>query len=68
MLRFKEMKDIKNQKDSEVKKDKDLSRRDAVARMGLATFSVATMLLLLNQPGKVQAQDTSGNPGDPGDF
>ena len=62
------MKNIKKQTEPQVKKDKDLSRRDAMTRMGLSAFSVATMLLLLNQPGKVQAQDTSTNPGDPGDF
>ena len=62
------MKDIKKQNKPVVKKGGKLSRRDAMTRMGLATFSAATMLLLLNKPGKVQAQDSSTMPGDPGDF
>jgi hypothetical protein len=62
------MKDIKKQKKTDVKKDNEISRRQAMTRMGLAAFSTATMLLLLNQPGKAQTSDTSTDPGDPGDF
>jgi hypothetical protein len=53
---------------SEIKKVNSISRRQAMNKLGLAAFSTATMLLLLNKPEKVQAQDTSGMPGDPGDF
>lgn len=49
----------------EIKKENNISRRQAMTRMGLATFSAATMLLLLNKPEKAQAQDTSSLPGDP---
>jgi hypothetical protein len=59
------MKDSKKHIKPEVKKDAGLTRRDAMTRMGLTAFSAATMLLLLNQPGKLQAQDSSGSPGDP---
>jgi hypothetical protein len=62
------MKENRKLKTSEIKKNNDISRRQAVSRLGLAAFSGATMLLLLNKPEKVQAQDTSGMPGDPGDF
>jgi hypothetical protein len=65
---MKEMEEIKKQKDKEAKKANEISRREAMSKLGLAAFSTATMLLLLNKPEKVQAQDTSGMPGDPGDF
>jgi len=58
------MKEIKSQKKQEVKKE-IINRREAMTKMSLAAFSVATMLLLLNKPEKAQAQDTSGNPDDP---
>ncbi|MEX0596179.1 MAG: hypothetical protein WD512_06725 [Candidatus Paceibacterota bacterium] len=59
------MKKIQKQKDAEFKKDDKLSRRDALTKIGLSAFSVGTMLLLLNQPGKAQTQDSSLNPDDP---
>jgi hypothetical protein len=62
------MKENRKLKTSNIKKNNDISRRQAVSRLGLAAFSAATMLLLLNKPEKVQAQDTSGMPGDPDDF
>jgi hypothetical protein len=61
----KEMKDIKKQKAPDVNKENEISRRQAMTRMGLAAFSAATMLLLLNQPGKAQTEDTSTSPDDP---
>lgn len=57
------MKEKKKQEALDLKKQDQISRRQAVSKMGLATFSVATMLLLLNQPGK--AQDDTINPDDP---
>jgi hypothetical protein len=59
------MKENSKLKTTELKKNSDISRRQAVSRLGLAAFSTVTMLLLLNKPEKAQAQDTSGLPGDP---
>jgi hypothetical protein len=42
-----------------------ISRKEALTRMGLAAFSVSTMMLLMNRPEKLQAQDTSVNPDNP---
>lgn len=60
---FKEMKEIKKHKVPGLKKDDEISRREAMSRIGLSAFSVATMLLLLNTPGR--AQVTSGDPDIP---
>jgi len=59
------MEEIKKQNEQESKKDIEISRRAAMTRMGLAAFSTATMLLLLNKPAKAQGEDTSTDPGDP---
>ncbi len=64
------MKKRKSQKELDINEN-SISRRGAMKRIGIAAFSGATMLLLLNQPGKAQENDTSdteGFPGDPGDF
>jgi len=58
------MKDIKKQVKMGAEKE-EISRREAMTRMGLAAFSATTMMLLLNKPGKIQAQDTSSEPDDP---
>jgi hypothetical protein len=57
------MKDRKKQDKPEVIKE-EISRREAMAKMGLAAFSAATMLFLLNNPEKVQAQDDSASADD----
>ncbi len=59
-----------NSKNSPGTNDIDISRRKAMKKMGLIAFSSATMLLLLNQPGKSQTNETSDgtDPGDPGNF
>ncbi len=57
------MKDISKQS----KKD-TISRREAMSKMGLAAFSAATMMLLLNKPEKLQAQDSSTDPGPPDEW
>ena len=44
---------------------RDISRREAMSRIGLAALSAGTMMLLLNKPEKLQAQDTSVNPDNP---
>lgn len=62
------MKESKKQGNLDLNKDKEISRRQAMSKIGLAAFSTATMLLLLNQPGKAQTSDTSTDPGDPGNF
>lgn len=58
------MKDIKKQKEPEVAKINEISRRAAMTKIGLSAFSVATMLLLLNKPEKAQAQDSSDAADD----
>lgn len=45
-------------------KKEDITRRQALQKMGYAAFASSTMLLLLNNP--TMAQSTSGDPGDPG--
>jgi len=59
------MKNIKTQEVPDIKKADKLSRREAMTRVGLSAFSVATMMFLLNKPEKAQAQDTSLAPDDP---
>lgn len=59
------MKDRKIQKVSKVKKPNDISRREAMVKMGYTAFSAATMLLLLNKPEKAQATDSSFSADDP---
>ncbi|GEM_PF-438314 len=45
----------------------NISRRDALRKIGYAAFASSTMLLLLNNPTKVHAQSLSvSNPGGPG--
>jgi hypothetical protein len=41
----------------------ELTRRDAIRKIGYAAFATTTMLLLLNNPTKVYAS----SPGDPDD-
>lgn len=57
------MNDHKKHKAGSVKKLEKVNRRDAMKRIGFSAFSAATMLLLLNQPGK--AQDSSLSPDNP---
>lgn len=45
---------------------KKISRKEAMKKAGYMVFSAATMLLLLNQPGK--AQETSQDPDNPDDW
>lgn len=49
----------------EQKPSNEISRREAMGKMGLVAFSAATMLLLLNKPEKLKAQDSSGSPDNP---
>lgn len=46
------------------KKNKSLSRREAMSRMGLSAFSAATMMMLLNTPSKAQDFDSPELPPD----
>jgi len=62
------MKNIKKKSGLKVNEDSEITRREAMTRMGLAAFSAATMLLLLNKPEKAQAQDSSGDPDDPDNW
>jgi hypothetical protein len=60
------MKNTKINNKSTLKDPKEISRREAMTRMGLTAFSVGTMLLLLNKPEKVLASsDTPTAPGTP---
>jgi len=59
------MKVLKKQEKDKIKSSEDISRRKAMSKIGLITFSTATMLLLLNQPGKAQGgSPTEEDPGD----
>ncbi len=58
------MKDRKKQ-DKPVVNKEEISRREAMKKMGLVAFSASTMLLLLNKPDKAQAQDSSLDADNP---
>ena len=60
------MKKRKSAKVNSTDPENNLSRKEALKRIGIAGFSAATMLLLLNKPAKAQFEDTSTDPGDPG--
>jgi len=65
---FIEMKDTRKQDLKKVKKQDEITRREAMAKIGLTAFSAATMMLLLNKPENAQAQQGSiDDPEDPGD-
>ncbi len=46
-------------------KEQEISRRQALQKMGYAAFASSTMFLLLNNPTKVFAM-SDNNPGDGG--
>lgn len=48
------------------KKEKKITRKDAFRKMGMIALSAATMILLLNKPGK--AQDDPGSTELPPDW
>jgi len=56
----------KNKKNKKVTqgKNKSLSRKDAMKRMGLSAFSAATMMILLNNPAKGAEGDSPPIPID----
>jgi hypothetical protein len=55
-------KETKDTKNKPIEKD-DITRRDALKKIGYAAFAATTMFLLLNNPTKAHAQ----SPTDPGD-
>jgi hypothetical protein len=55
-------KETKDTKNKPIEKD-DITRRDALKKIGYAAFAATTMFLLLNNPTKAHAQ----SPGGPGD-
>ena len=56
------MKDKKKQRFTEASNtDNDISRKEAMKKLGLTAFSAATMMILLNNPAS--AQDSP--PDDP---
>lgn len=46
------------------RKEKSISRRDAIHKMGYAAFASSTMFLLLNNPTKAQSSSPITDPGD----
>jgi hypothetical protein len=59
---FMNKEDIKDTNNKVVEKD-DITRREALKKLGYAAFAATTMFLLLNNPTKAHAQ----SPEDPGD-
>ena len=43
--------------------EEKISRKQALKKAGFMAFSAATMMMLLNKPGKAQSSDTSADPG-----
>lgn len=58
---MKEKENIETNK--ELKEEENITRREALRKIGYAALATSTMFLLLNNPTKVYAQ----SPGDPGD-
>ena len=57
----------KTKSEKELDEGTDISRREAIRKMGYAAFAASTMFLLLNNPTKVHAASPSDDdPGDPG--
>ncbi len=54
------MKDGNTDKSPGKGKDRKITRKEAIKKAGYAAFSAATMMLLLNDPAKAQA-DTHSN-------
>ncbi len=61
------MKNNKSDKEKALDKQRKISRRDAMTKIGTGAFSVTTMLLLLNKPITATAQGSYDDPFDPGD-
>lgn len=45
-------------------KDKKISRKEAMKKLGYTAFSATTMMILLNKPDKVNAQASPELPPD----
>ncbi len=43
----------------------EISRKDAIKKIGLMAFSASTMILLLNEPAKGQEEDPEDSPDSP---
>lgn len=56
----------KTKSEKELDEGTDISRREAIRKMGYAAFAASTMFLLLNNPTKVHAQ--SPPPADDDDW
>jgi hypothetical protein len=61
------MKNNNNEKEKALNKQRKISRRDAMTKIGTGAFSVTTMLLLLNKPITATAHGSIGDEFDPGD-
>ena len=53
---------MKNKK--QISKDKNISRKEAMKKMGYTALSAATTMILLNKPDKVNAQGSPELPPD----
>ena len=61
------MKHNKSDKEKALDKQRKISRRDAMTKIGTGAFSVTTMLLLLNKPITASAQSSFDDPEFPGE-
>ena len=62
------MKDGKKDKSTEKREDRKITRKEAIKKAGYAAFSAATMMLLLNDPAKAQAETQSNPAGNEHKF
>ncbi len=59
------MKDLKERCSEEISGKRKITRKEALKKTGFIAFSAATMMILLNKPGKAQDGDSSYSPDDP---
>lgn len=57
---------MKNNKKPKTENENEISRKDALKKIGLTSLSAATMMLLLNSPAK--GQDTGDSPENPPEW
>jgi len=53
----------KRQQQDNISKETDISRKEAIKKIGLVALSATTMMLLLNEPAK--GQDSNYSPENP---
>jgi hypothetical protein len=64
------MKKEDKKQEGDLKGDKNISRKEAIKKVGYAAFSAATMMLLLNDPAKAnqKTSDSYEGPAKPGNW